>query len=169
MAFYVVWRGRKPGVYGTWDEAKAQVEGFPGALYRKFKTLEDALTAFRGEVSIADAYCDASYDGRTLRIRIVDAEGRTLHHDSWPVRGVQPINVGEFIAAVRALRLTQGVVATDSQVAYTWVHSGAAKTGLTDLPEDLKEALEEAQAWLRENPEARSRLKKVDRAFNKAD
>jgi ribonuclease HI len=168
MAFYVVWKGRRPGVYDTWDEAKAQVEGFPGALYKKFKTLEDALMAFRGETDVANAYSDASYDGQTLRIRVVDAEGRTLHSDSWPVRGIQPINVGEFIAIVRALRLAQGIVATDSQVAYTWVQAGAARTGL-ELPEDLKEALEEAQAWLRENPEARLRLKKVDRAFNKAD
>jgi ribonuclease HI len=168
MAFYVVWKGRKPGVYETWDEARAQVEGFPGALYRKFKTLEDALAAFRGETNVADVYSDASYDGQTLRIRIVDAEGRTLHSDSWAVRGVQPINVGEFIGVVRALRLTQGIVATDSQVAYTWVQAGAARTGLA-LPEDLKKALEEAEAWLRENPEARVRLKKVDRAFNKAD
>ncbi len=168
MGFYVVWRGRKPGVYSTWDEAKAQVEGFPGALYRKFKTLEDALAAFRGETDLADTYCDASYDGQVLRIRVVDAQGRTLHSDSWPVTGVQPVNVGEFIAAVRALRLNQGVVATDSQVAYTWVQAGTARTGL-DLPEGLKEALEEAQAWLQENPEARLRLKKVDRAFNKAD
>jgi ribonuclease HI len=169
MAFYVVWKGRRPGVYNTWDEARAQVEGFPGALYRKFKTLEDALRAFRGETDVADVYSDASYDGQTLRIRIVDAGGRTLHSDSWPVRGAQPINIGEFIGVVRALRLTQGIVATDSQVAYTWVQAGAARTGLTDLPEDLKKALEEAQAWLRENPEARLRLKKVDRAFNKAD
>jgi Predicted double-stranded RNA/RNA-DNA hybrid binding protein len=168
MPFYVVWKGRNPGVYNTWDEAKAQVEGFPGALYRKFKTLEDALAAFRGETNVADAYSDASYNGRTLSIRVVDARGRTLHSDSWSVEGVQPINVGEFIAIVRALRLTQGTVATDSQVAYTWVQAGAARTGLV-LPEDLKEALEEAQAWLRENPEARLRLKKVDRAFNKAD
>jgi ribonuclease HI len=168
MGFYVVWKGRKPGVYGTWDEARAQVEGFPGALYRKFKTLEDALRAFRGETDVADVYSDASYDGQTLRVRIVDAEGRTLHSDSWPVKGVQVINVGEFIAAVRALRLTQGIVATDSQVAYTWVQAGTARTGL-DLPEDLKKALEEARAWLRENLEARVRLKKVDRAFNKAD
>jgi ribonuclease HI len=168
MGFYVVWKGRKPGVYETWDEAKAQVEGFPGALYRKFKTLEDALAAFQGETDVADIYCDASYDGKTLRIRVVDARGGTLHADSWPLTGVQPINVGEFIAAVRALRLTQGTVATDSQVAYAWVQGGAARTGL-ELPEDLREALEEAEAWLRENPEARTRLRKIDRAFNKAD
>ncbi len=168
MGFYVVWRGRKPGVYSTWDEAKAQVEGFSGALYRKFKTLEDALAAFQGKTDVADTYCDASYDGQVLRIRVVDAQGRTLHSDSWRVKGIQPINVGEFIGAVRALRLTQGVAATDSQVAYTWVQAGTARTGLA-LPEDLKKALEEAQAWLRENPEARLRLKKVDRAFNKAD
>ena len=27
--FYVVWEGRAPGIYDSWDEARAQVEGFP--------------------------------------------------------------------------------------------------------------------------------------------
>lgn len=34
--------GRKPGVYATWDECKAQVDGFQGARHKKFPTLQDA-------------------------------------------------------------------------------------------------------------------------------
>lgn len=30
--FYGVLRGRKPGVYMTWDDVKAQVDGFKGSL-----------------------------------------------------------------------------------------------------------------------------------------
>ncbi len=44
--FYVVWKGLKPGVYDQWDEAKAQVKGFEGAIYKSFPNIEDAQKAF---------------------------------------------------------------------------------------------------------------------------
>lgn len=44
--FYVVWKGRQPGVYATWDEAKAQVDGFPGARYKAFANRTDAERHF---------------------------------------------------------------------------------------------------------------------------
>lgn len=40
--FYCVFKGFKPGVYTTWDEAKEQVNGYPGAVYKSFKTEEEA-------------------------------------------------------------------------------------------------------------------------------
>lgn len=40
--FYSVFKGFKPGVYTTWDEAKEQVNGYPGAIYKSFKTEEEA-------------------------------------------------------------------------------------------------------------------------------
>ena len=40
--FYSVFKGFKPGVYTTWDEAKEQVNGYPGAVYKSFKTEEEA-------------------------------------------------------------------------------------------------------------------------------
>ncbi len=46
--FYVVWEGLAPGIYDTWDEARAQVEGFRGARYKAFNTIEEATAAFRG-------------------------------------------------------------------------------------------------------------------------
>ncbi len=46
--FYVVWQGLAPGIYDTWDEAKAQVEGFAGARYKAFNDIEEATAAFRG-------------------------------------------------------------------------------------------------------------------------
>lgn len=40
--YYAVKVGRAPGIYGTWDECKLQVEKFPGAIYKSFKTLDEA-------------------------------------------------------------------------------------------------------------------------------
>lgn len=41
-AFYGVQVGHVPGVYTTWDECKAQVEGYPGGKYKKFPTESQA-------------------------------------------------------------------------------------------------------------------------------
>jgi ribonuclease HI len=43
--FYVVKKGRKPGIYQTWEECKVQVHEFPSPIYRKFTT-EDEAKAF---------------------------------------------------------------------------------------------------------------------------
>ena len=39
---YAVVKGCTPGIYTTWDEAKTQVDGYPGAVYKSFKTEEEA-------------------------------------------------------------------------------------------------------------------------------
>lgn len=46
--YYVVWEGRAPGIYTSWDEAREQVENFPGAKYKSYTNLETATEAFRG-------------------------------------------------------------------------------------------------------------------------
>ena len=42
---YVVWSGRKPGVYKTWSECRKQVDGFPGAKYKGFGSIKEAMRA----------------------------------------------------------------------------------------------------------------------------
>lgn len=44
--YYVVWQGRTPGIYDSWNACKAQVDKFAGARYKSFKTLTEAKTAF---------------------------------------------------------------------------------------------------------------------------
>ncbi|KAK6092337.1 hypothetical protein MT418_007288 [Batrachochytrium dendrobatidis] len=45
VKYYAVQRGRKTGIYSTWDECQAQVAGFPGCVFKSFKT-ESEATAF---------------------------------------------------------------------------------------------------------------------------
>lgn len=39
---YAVAKGRKPGIYNNWPAAQAQIEGFPGAIYKGFPTIAEA-------------------------------------------------------------------------------------------------------------------------------
>ena len=40
--YYAVSKGRVPGIYQTWDECKAQTAGFSGAIFKSFKTRDEA-------------------------------------------------------------------------------------------------------------------------------
>ena len=68
--FYAVKKGRKPGIYMSWDACKAQVMGFPNARYKGFKTKAEAeafLNPDANELMQIDedtlvAYVDGSYD-----------------------------------------------------------------------------------------------------------
>lgn len=44
---YVVWKGRTPGIYNSWEECKKQVDGFSGAKYKSFKSMEVAKDEYR--------------------------------------------------------------------------------------------------------------------------
>lgn len=47
--YYVVWVGVEPGIYDSWEEAEEQVTNFPGAKYKSFHSLEEAVAAYRNE------------------------------------------------------------------------------------------------------------------------
>lgn len=40
--FYAVKNGRKVGIFSTWEECQSLVVGFKGAIYKSFKTKEEA-------------------------------------------------------------------------------------------------------------------------------
>ena len=44
--FYVVWQGRNPGVYSSWEACKKEVDGFEGAKYKGYPDKASADAAF---------------------------------------------------------------------------------------------------------------------------
>jgi len=44
--YYVVWAGRKTGIFTDWSDTKRQVDQFPQARYKSFKTRAEAEAAF---------------------------------------------------------------------------------------------------------------------------
>jgi len=75
--YYAVKKGLVPGVYQNWEECKNQVHGFPGAVYKKFNTMDEAQAFIGGiekpeeiieetnDVDAAIAYVDGSYNLET--------------------------------------------------------------------------------------------------------
>lgn len=71
---YAVKAGKTPGIFTSWEECKASVDGFPGAEYKGFATPEEArdylgVTEASGEKTSYEtvpgrllAYVDGSYD-----------------------------------------------------------------------------------------------------------
>ena len=129
--YYVVWKGRKTGIFTAWDECAAQVNGFVGAEYKAFPSREEAESAWRGNYTdykgktapallpkhrqlklianqpILDSYCvDAASSGNPgpMEFRGVETATRKeiFHQGPFP-EGTN--NVGEFLAIVHALVL----------------------------------------------------------------
>ena len=72
MKYYAVRVGRQPGIYSSWDECKAQVNGYPNAKYKSFTTLEAAKQFMAPEAKATTeqaecvAYVDGSFDQSTF-------------------------------------------------------------------------------------------------------
>ena len=49
--YYVVWKGRMTGIFTSWDECKAQIHGFYGAVYKSFPNKEQAENAYKDDSS----------------------------------------------------------------------------------------------------------------------
>jgi ribonuclease HI len=47
--YYVVWSGANTGIYTSWEECQAQVKGVEGAVYKSFKTKEEAEQAYASD------------------------------------------------------------------------------------------------------------------------
>ncbi len=69
--YYAVKKGITPGIYGSWEECKRMVDGYPGAQYKSFKTKTEAEAYLKGEKCGQDvsggaySFVDGSYNGET--------------------------------------------------------------------------------------------------------
>lgn len=77
--YYAVKKGKTPGIYNSWNECKAQVDGFSGAEYRSFKSEQEAQDYIGNSVeqksenksdqnvnaSNVEVYVDGSYNSET--------------------------------------------------------------------------------------------------------
>ncbi|MCF7559476.1 ribonuclease H family protein [Sabulilitoribacter multivorans] len=46
--YYTVWKGHNTGVFESWDDCKAQIKDFQGAIYKSFATFDAAKKALKG-------------------------------------------------------------------------------------------------------------------------
>jgi len=156
--FYVVWKGKKPGVYTKWEDCQQQIKGFEGAQYKSFKTRELAEKALRGksEDFIGKEVIESeltpqqlSLIGRPIQDSMaVDAASSSatgeVEYKGVYVKTKKVIflkgpykdgtnNIGEFLALVHALAYCKRKnldlpIYSDSRTAISWVRNKKAKT-----------------------------------------
>jgi ribonuclease HI len=49
--YYVVWVGKKPGIYTSWAECQLQVNQFVGAKYKSYESMQEAEAAYKAGAS----------------------------------------------------------------------------------------------------------------------
>lgn len=177
--YYVVWKGRKTGVFTTWAECEKQVKGFVGAQFKAFESESSADAAYLakyedyiGKVSTSgnwreasvkpllpsvcvDAACNGSPGA--LEYRGVNTEtGEQIFRTGPYPDGTN--NVGEFLAVVHALTWQEKhnlhlPIYSDSENAILWVHNGQCRTKLKHTPKNaiLFAIIHSAENWLAEN------------------
>ena len=53
--FYAVRKGKVSGIYNSWDACKRMVDGYPGAIYKSFKSKKEAEDFVAGGASVAQS------------------------------------------------------------------------------------------------------------------
>ena len=53
--FYAVRKGKVPAIYSSWDACKRMVDGYPGAIYKSFKSKKEAEDFVAGGASVAQS------------------------------------------------------------------------------------------------------------------
>jgi ribonuclease HI len=159
--YYVVWKGKIPGVYASWDECKAQIAGFKGAQYMSFPNQSEATRAFNsnynaykgqnkkspglsaaellkiGAPNFHSISVDAASSGNPgiMEYQGVDTKTKKLLFKQGPFpEGTN--NIGEFLAIVHGLaylkeRKSDRIIYTDSRTAISWVRKKQCNTKLT--------------------------------------
>jgi ribonuclease HI len=162
--FYVVWKGRRSGIFTSWEECSASVSGYPGAEYKAFESLPAAQAAFDQSYAQArtsasarqpwlfaptrprlpslcvDAAC-AGVPGPLEFRGVITETGEPIFH-----AGVFPLgtnNIGEFLAVVHALewldeRSLDWPIYSDSETALAWARTGKCRTNLARVADTIK-------------------------------
>lgn len=157
--YYVVWKGKEPGIYTNWNDCKAQVEGFTGAAYKSFTSKAEAEQAYKENFAKHiykkdkdNTPKDLSAVGTPIHESIVvDAAWNSVQKDmeyqgilyktNSRIFHMGPLangtnNIGEFLAIVHALGyckkhgLTTMPIYSDSRNAIGWVKAKKCKTNL---------------------------------------
>jgi ribonuclease HI len=186
--YYVVWSGRKTGIFETWAECEQQTKGYQGARFKSFPTLEQATKAFKGgyakpssagtkktntkespspiSVDLDSISVDAACSGNPGMMEyqgVHTKTGEQIFHYG-PILGTN--NIGEFLGIVHALSYLKKkgettTIYSDSMTAIAWVRNKKANTTLerNKKTELVWSLIERAEQWLKENSYSNKILK----------
>lgn len=167
--YYVVWHGRKNGIFNNWSECFQQIQKFPKARYKSFKNMKEAEEAYnnfkterytlpefpKNPCLVVDGACNvktglSEYQGYLLN-------PKTILFKAGPFAQASN-NLVEFLAIVHALAYCKKnnfdyIIYSDSLTAITWVKKKAIKTTIHKNGENIEifKLIERAIHWLNNN------------------
>ena len=142
MSFYAVHKGNTTGIFNSWDECKKSVDGYGGAIYKKFKkksSAEDFVKCGNGEIITPEklkidieVYTDGAcsnngYENAKAGLGVFFSEDDTRNL-SKKVEGRQTNNTAELCAIIEAYNVLEKNVEkgeniciySDSRIAIGW-------------------------------------------------
>jgi ribonuclease HI len=158
--FFVVWEGKEPGIYRSWEECKRQIHGYEGAIFKGFATEVEAREAMvspcwdyigknaktkkptQEEIAqfglpnfdslSVDAACSGNPGAMEYR-GVYSKTGQEVFRQGPFKDGTN--NIGEFLALVHGLAFLKQKnsdlpLYTDSKTALAWVKAKKTRTRL---------------------------------------
>lgn len=158
--YYVVWKGKQPGIYHSWAACKEMISGFKNAQYKSFTSFDAAQKAFNrpyadyrsqkksarslsaeelskfGDINFNSIAVDAASSGNPgiMEYRGVDTRTKKVlfHMGPFP-QGTN--NIGEFLALVHGLAFldlhkSNRIIYSDSKIAIGWIYKKKCRTTL---------------------------------------
>lgn len=175
--YYVVWKGKKQGIYDSWADCQEQVSGVANAKFKSFENLQDAQNAYKKAYqdfvgkdkksvakNITIPYKECICVDAACNMQVGDMEYRGVHYPSRKLlfhqKGFKDAtnNIGEFLAIVHALAFEKQhqlnlPIYTDSKTALSWLKHKKCKTeqAKTQRNKEVFELIARAEKWLMEN------------------
>lgn len=143
MKYYAVKAGKVPGIYSTWAECQAQTRGFSKAVFKSFKTLEEATAFVKGDSSDTsdyelNIYTDGSYSGKIAGGAAVIVEEKMVYYGS---QEDTTNNRGELYGIYLAISNTtkSAIIHTDSLYSINVLVNGYTPRTNLDLIQKIQE------------------------------
>jgi ribonuclease HI len=179
--YYVVWQGKKPGIYDNWSEAELQIKGVADAKFKSYESENEAIKAFSekaekhiyGKNKAVSKFATGKIGAFIAESISVDAacagNPGILEYQGVETVSKKPIfkmgpfpegtvNLGEFLAIVHGIALLKKhnsdlPIYSDSRTALAWVRNKKIKTNLerNAKNKELFELVDRAVTWLNTN------------------
>lgn len=133
--YYTVWKGKRTGVFETWNDCKAQITNFEGAQYKSFPTFELAKAALKGN------YKDYIGSGKTFSSVLSESQLKKIGQPNYNSIAVDAASSGN-----PGIMEYRGV---DTQSKKQLFHKGPYQQGTNNVGEFL--ALVHGLAFLKQN------------------
>ena len=173
--YYVVWKGKNPGVYDSWQKCQGEIKNIKGARFKSFDDIKKADNAYSigydeykktspiiNEVdgpNLDSISVDAASSGNPgkMEYRGVDTKTKKVLFKMGPFNNATN-NIGEFLALVHGVAMMEKesdkkIIYSDSITAISWVKKKRCQTKLKKNKEneEVFDLIARAILWLKKN------------------